>query len=64
MRFVSSSYEMSFDFSLVCPPVDVTLNGGVAETSCQISPLGGVFDDVVPVSATCELGKNHAGEKL
>lgn len=57
-----SSYEMSFDFSLVCPPVDVTLNGGVAETSCQISPLGGVFDDVVPVEVTSvvflELGQD------
>ena len=47
-----AEYEFTFDFSLVCPPINVTRNGGVDTTFCQIADLGG-FDanitDLVPV---------------
>jgi hypothetical protein len=47
------SYTFTFDFGLDCPPVNVTRNGGVAATVCQISPFPGEPDanitDLVPV---------------
>jgi hypothetical protein len=49
------SFEFTFDFSLTCPPVNITSNGGVAATFCQISPFGEDEDnitDLVPVSTS------------
>jgi hypothetical protein len=47
------SYTFTFDFGLDCPPVNVTRNGGVGATFCQISPFPGEPDanitDIVPV---------------
>ncbi|KAL3912865.1 MAG: hypothetical protein SGARI_000941 [Bacillariaceae sp.] len=33
-------YTFTFDFGLTCPPVNVTRNGGIAATFCQVSPFG------------------------
>jgi hypothetical protein len=47
------SYKFTFDFSLTCPPVNITRNGGVETSYCQISEYGGPGDnitDLVPVS--------------
>jgi len=47
-----SKYTFTLDLSLTCPPVNVTRNGGIAATFCQISPFGDVnqtIDDLVPV---------------
>jgi hypothetical protein len=49
------TYEFTFDFSLACPPVNITRNGGVAATFCQISPFndgGELVTDFVPVSSS------------
>ena len=47
-------YNFTFDFGLTCPPVNVTRNGGVAATFCQISPVQSSektnITDLVPVS--------------
>eukprot|EP00980_Cylindrotheca_fusiformis_P029238 scaffold22766_cov131-Cylindrotheca_fusiformis.AAC.4 len=48
-----SVYKMTFDFGLKCPPVNITRNGGVETSYCQISGYGGPDDmitDRVPVS--------------
>jgi hypothetical protein len=45
-------YTFTFDFGLTCPPVNVTRNGGIAATFCQISPFGDPdqnITDLVPV---------------
>ena len=47
------TYEFTFDFSLTCPPVNITRNDGIDTTFCQISPFGSAGDnitDLVPVS--------------
>lgn len=47
------SYTFTFDFGLTCPPVNVSRNGGIAATFCQISPFGepeSNITDLVPVS--------------
>jgi hypothetical protein len=47
-----TSYTFTFDFGLTCPPVNVTRNGGIAATFCQISPFGDPdsnITDLVPV---------------
>ena len=47
-----SEYKFTLDFSLVCPPVNITRNGGVESTYCQISGFGGPDEDItdlVPV---------------
>lgn len=47
------TYEFAFDFSLTCPPVNITGDGGVAATSCQIVPFRDADEnitDLVPVS--------------
>ena len=60
-----SSYKFTLDFSLTCPPVNVTKNGGIAATFCQISPFGTAesnITDLVPVEVgyidVLELGQN------
>jgi hypothetical protein len=46
-----SQYEFVFDFSLVCPPVNITKGSAVAATSCLTSPFGAPeVEDLVPVS--------------
>ena len=48
-----STYQLTLDFSLTCPPMNVTRNGGIAATFCQISPFGDAqsnITDLVPVS--------------
>lgn len=48
-----STYEFTFDFGLTCPPINVTRDGGVAATYCQIFPFGDPeqnITDTVPVS--------------
>jgi hypothetical protein len=47
-----SKYTFKLDFSLTCPPVDVSRNGGISATFCQISPFGDAdlnITDLVPV---------------
>jgi hypothetical protein len=47
-----SKYTFTLDFSLACPPVNVTRNPGIAATFCQISPFGDAnqtIEDLVPV---------------
>jgi hypothetical protein len=46
------TYTFTLDFGLTCPPVNVTRNGGVAATFCQVSPFGDAdqnITDLVPV---------------
>lgn len=45
-----NSYEFTLDFSLTCPPVNITLGDAVAATTCQVSPFGDpAVSDLVPV---------------
>jgi len=47
-----SKFVFTLDFSLSCPPVNVTRNEGIAATFCQISPFGDAdqnIEDLVPV---------------
>ena len=47
-----SKYMFTLDFSLTCPPVNVTRNAGISATFCQISPFGDPdmnITDLVPV---------------
>jgi hypothetical protein len=44
------TYVFTFDFSLSCPPINVTVGDGIRRTSCLISPFGTpITDDLVPV---------------
>ncbi len=57
------TYEFTLDFSLTCPPVNITLGDGVEATSCLVSPFGAPnVVDLVPVSVEgidiLELGQN------
>jgi len=57
------SYEFTLDFSLTCPPVNITLGDGIAATSCLVSPFGRPnVADLVPISVrsidVLELGQN------
>lgn len=46
-----SSYEFKLDFSLVCPPVNITEGNAVQATSCLVSPFGNQdVPDLVPVT--------------
>ena len=46
-----NSYEFTLDFSLTCPPVNITLGNAVAATTCQVSPFGDpAVSDLVPVT--------------
>jgi hypothetical protein len=57
------SYEFTLDFSLTCPPVNITLGDSVEATACIVSPFGNPsVTDLVPVSVEgidiLELGQN------
>jgi hypothetical protein len=41
-------YTFTFDFALTCPPVNVTLNEGIADLFCAVTSFGDVAD-LVPV---------------
>ena len=41
-----SRYTFTLDFSLSCPPVNVTRNGGISATFCQVSPFGDEFHNI------------------
>jgi hypothetical protein len=44
------TYEFTFDFSLSCPPINVTVGDAIRRTSCLTSPFGiPITDDLVPV---------------
>lgn len=48
-----STYTFTLDFSLSCPPVNVTRNPGITATFCQVSPLGDgnqTIDELEPVA--------------
>jgi hypothetical protein len=48
-----SSYEFILDFSLFCPPVNITLGDAVAKTSCAVNPYGTPeVADLVPVAVS------------
>ena len=60
-----SKFSFTLDFSLTCPPVDVTRNDGIAATFCAMSSFGDVgeeIEDLVPVEVqnlnVLELGQN------
>jgi len=47
-----SKYTFTFDYALICPPVNVSRNGGISATFCQLTPFGEpdeIIDDLVPV---------------
>jgi hypothetical protein len=45
------SYEFTLDFSLFCPPVNITLGDAVVDTSCLVSPFGDPdVADLIPVA--------------
>ena len=47
----ASTYEFTFDFSLYCPPVNITTGDAIAATSCLITPFGDPeVTDLIPVS--------------
>ena len=57
------TYEITLDFSLTCPPVNITLGNAIEATSCLVSPFGAPnVVDLVPVSVdsidVLELGQN------
>lgn len=46
-----NTYEFTLDFSLFCPPVNVTINDAIAATTCMVSPFGDpTVTDLVPVA--------------
>ena len=46
-----SQFEFIFDFSLTCPPVNITTGEAVSATSCLISPFGNPeVQDLIPVA--------------
>ena len=48
-----NTYEFKLDFSLTCPPVNITLGDAVAATTCMVSPFGmPEVADLVPVKVT------------
>ena len=48
-----NAYEFTLDFSLTCPPVNITLGDAVAATTCMVSPFGSPeVADLVPVSVS------------
>jgi hypothetical protein len=58
-----NTYEFTFDFSLFCPPVNITLGDAVSATSCLVSPFGNPdVTDLIPVAVqsidVLELGQD------
>jgi hypothetical protein len=48
-----NAYEFELDFSLTCPPVNITVGDAVAQTTCMVSPFGNEqVADLVPVRVT------------
>jgi len=48
-----NAYEFTLDFTLTCPPVNITLGDAVAATTCMVSPFGAPeVADLVPVSVS------------
>lgn len=48
-----NAYEFTLDFSLTCPPVNITLGDAVKATTCMVSPFGiPEVKDLVPVAVT------------
>jgi hypothetical protein len=46
-----STYEFTLDFSLTCPPVNITRGDAIAATTCLVSPFGDPeVTDLIPVS--------------
>ncbi len=46
-----ATYEFTLDFSLFCPPVNITLGDAVTDTSCMVSPFGDPdVADLIPVA--------------
>jgi hypothetical protein len=46
-----NTYEFTLDFSLFCPPVNITIGDAVAATTCMVSPFGDpTVADLIPVS--------------
>jgi hypothetical protein len=46
-----NTYEFTLDFSLFCPPVNITIGDAVAATTCMVSPFGDpTVTDLIPVS--------------
>lgn len=46
-----SSYEFKLDFSLTCPPVNITIGNAIEQTSCLVSPFGDPeVENLVPVA--------------
>jgi hypothetical protein len=46
-----STYEFTLDFSLFCPPVNITTGDAVAATSCMVSPFGDpTVVDLIPIA--------------
>jgi hypothetical protein len=46
-----SNYEFTLDFSLFCPPVNITQGDAVAATTCMVSPFGNSeVADLIPVA--------------
>ncbi len=46
-----NTYEFTLDFSLTCPPVNITLGDAVKATTCMVSPFTvETVADLVPVS--------------
>jgi hypothetical protein len=46
-----NTYEFTLDFSLFCPPVNITIGDAVAATTCMVSPFGDpTVTDLVPVA--------------
>lgn len=47
----ASTYEFTFDFSLLCPPINITTNDAIAAASCLVSPFGKPeVTDLTPVA--------------
>ena len=46
-----STYEFQFDFSLFCPPINITQGDAVVDTSCLVSPFQDQsVGDLVPIA--------------
>jgi hypothetical protein len=46
-----SDYEFQFDFTLFCPPINITQGDAVTSTSCMVSPFEDpAVGDLVPVA--------------
>jgi hypothetical protein len=46
-----NTYEFTLDFSLFCPPVNITIGDAVEATTCMVSPFGDPdVTDLIPVA--------------